>query len=590
MKNVLKESRAKILFILLLTFSALILGACAAQPERLWIKTPGWSRAQLLRNTRVGDPVQLAVDKDGNVYVFYIAATEDGPRIHIHAMDKDANTLWRVTLTEIELSIPSEPKLILNGEVLNLYWVMLDNVYRVQVDIHGEIVSPPEILSGNVTVETFDVARDRDGNIAVWFSQSEDQRGVFALEDGEFVPVDRAGIRADIQYDRNGVLHAVWARPSSDRNRQDFYYGAYPSGTFKPGIAEIGASPLISGTVIFEGPHLGLDLTHAYIFWSLTYLSGEEAGTAETLFTYFPIGHPEVASYEQNLTVPYSYDLHYDERDSDAPPTGERVNLEDGFIGGGRYITQVNPGPTVGEELVVAFHARLGYLLRKTQSQVSSVFLHDGDNQGYQELSFTSSFSSQPSIFSDEEGHLYLTWLEKGALPGWMVYFASTAPSLSNGLGGVTVDDVGRVSAEAVFGLLTGALLIPVAFIWIIPAMIVFVIVTRLLRSDEKVTDTKGLITLSLTLVALWVAKISVLPGMRKYIPFSAWIVFLPEWIRTPLLFGVPFLIAVVSLGLAWIISSREEAPTTYSIVIAYIIIDAILTMAIYGVLIYAAF
>jgi hypothetical protein len=589
-KNVLKESRAKILFILLLTFSALVLGACAAQPARRWIKTPGWSRAQLIGNTRVGDPVQLAVDKDGNVYVFYIAATEDGPRIHIHAMDKNANTLWGQTFTEIELSIPSEPKLILNGEVLNLYWVMLDRLYRVQVDKHGEIVSPPEILSGDVTVETYDVARDQDGNIAVWFSQSEDQRGVFALESGEILPVDRAGTRVDIQYDGNGVLHAVWARPSLDRNRQDFYYGAYPSGRFEPDFAKIAASPPIYGTVIFEGPHLGLDLTHAYIFWSLTYLSGEEAGTAETIYSYFPIGHPEVASYEQNLTVPYSYDLRYDERDSDAPPTGERVHLEDGFIGGGRYITQVNPGPTVGEELVVAFHARLGYLLRKTQSQVSSVFLQDGDNRGYQELSFTSSFSSQPSIFSDEEGHLYLTWLEKGALPGWMVYFASTAPSLSNGLGGVTVDDVGRVSAEAVFGFLTGALLIPVAFIWIIPAMIVFVIFSRLLRSDEKATDTRGLLTLGFTLVALWVAKISVLPGMRDYVPFSAWIVFLPEWIRTPLLLGVPFIIAVGSLVLAWIISSREEEPTTYRIVVAYIIIDAILTMAIYGVLIYAAF
>jgi hypothetical protein len=240
-------------------------------------------------------------------------------------------------------------------------------------------------------------------------------------------------------------LHAVWARPSLAGNRHDFYYGAYPSGTFEPGIAKIGAYPLIYGTVIFEGPHLGLDQNYAYIFWSLTYLSGEEAGTAETLYAYFPIGLPEEDSYEKNLTVPYSYDLVYEELDFDAPPTGERVHLGAGFIGGGRYITQVNPGPTVGEELVVAFHARLGYLLRKTQSQVSSVFLQDGDNRGYQELSFTSSFSSQPAIFSDEEGYLYFTWLEKGALPGWMVYFASTAPSMSEGLGGVTMDDVGRV-------------------------------------------------------------------------------------------------------------------------------------------------
>ena len=402
------KNTPKFLYLLLFLLFSLVLSACAVQPERLWIKTPGWSRALLMGNTRVGEPVQLAVDKEGSVYIFYIAATEEGPRLHIHVLDKDAHTLWRQTFTEIELSIASAPKLILDGEVLNLYWVMLDSLYRVQVDTHGEMVSSPEVLSGEQAVETYDVARAGDG-IAIWFAGPEDQSGIFALQDGEIVPVDPAGVRVDIQYDGNEALHVVWARPSLAGNRLDFYCGAYPSGTFEPGIAKIAASPLAFGTVIFEGPHLGLDRNHAYIFWSLTYLSGEEAGTAETLYSYFPIGLPEEASNEISLTVPYSYDLDYDELDSDDPPTGERVHLEDDFVGGGRYITQINPGPTVGEELVVAFHARLGYLLRKTQSQVSSIFLQDGDNRGYQELSFTSSFSSQPAIFSDEEGHLYLT-------------------------------------------------------------------------------------------------------------------------------------------------------------------------------------
>ncbi len=466
---------------------------------------------------------------------------------------------------------------------------MHDSLYRIQVDTDGDIVSSPEILSGEKAVEMYDVARAGD-EISVWYSGPEDQPGLNTLQDGKIVLVDRDGVRPDIEYDRNGTLHVVWVHLSPDGNRHDFYYGSYPSGIFEPGFAKITTSPLVSGTVIFEGPHLGLDRVHAYIFWSLTYLSGEQAGTAETLYSYFPMGHPEVVSSEIYLTVPYAHDLLYENPLSGAPPTGARLHLQDGFMGDGRYITQVNPGPTVGEELIVAFHARVGYLLRKTQSQVSSVFLKDGKNRGYQQLSFSSTFSSQPSIFSDEEGHLYFTWLEKGAQPGWMVYFASTAPSLIDGLSGITVDDIGRVSAEAVFGLLTGALLIPVAFIWIIPAMIVFVIFSRLLQSDEKVTDARGLVTVGFTLVALWIAKFGVLPGMLDYVPFSAWIVFLPEWIRSPLTLGVPFLIAIVSLGLARIISSREEEPTTYRMVVAYIIIDAILTMAIYGVLIYAAF
>ena len=71
------KNTAKFLYLFLFLLFSLVLSACDSQPERLWIKTPGWSRAQLMGNTRVGDPVQLAVDKGGNVYLFYIAATED---------------------------------------------------------------------------------------------------------------------------------------------------------------------------------------------------------------------------------------------------------------------------------------------------------------------------------------------------------------------------------------------------------------------------------------------------------------------------------------------------------------------------------
>ena len=60
-----------------LLFLAAVLTACAGQPEHLWLKAPGWSRAQLVGNTRVGDPVPITYDDQGQLYIFLISARAD---------------------------------------------------------------------------------------------------------------------------------------------------------------------------------------------------------------------------------------------------------------------------------------------------------------------------------------------------------------------------------------------------------------------------------------------------------------------------------------------------------------------------------
>ena len=53
--------------------------------------------------------------------------------------------------------------------------------------------------------------------------------------------------------------------------------------------------------------------------------------------------------------------------------------------------------------------------------------------------------------------------------------------------------------------------------------------------------------------------------------------------------FGIPVLIALLSLlGAAWLTPKDDESPLL-KFIIFYIVLDGLLTMAVYGVLIYAA-
>jgi hypothetical protein len=121
----------------------------------------------------------------------------------------------------------------------------------------------------------------------------------------------------------------------------------------------------------------------------------------------------------------------------------------------------------------VAFHTRLAYLRRKEQGQVSAVYFQAGAPVTYQQITFTPASSGFPAILSDQGDQLYITWLESGAESGYDVYFSSTAPDIRKALGSLTWDDVGRLGPEVVFGLLGGAVLVPLALAWVVAPLIV---------------------------------------------------------------------------------------------------------------------
>jgi hypothetical protein len=290
------------------------------------------------------------------------------------------------------------------------------------------------------------------------------------------------------------------------------------------------------------------------------------------------------------LLIPYTYRLEYQAPPQAGLKAGPRVFLGSEPYGANAYITELAVDPALAPELAVAFHTQLEYLRRKEKGQVSALFFRNGAPLAYQQISFTPANSGFPAILSDEAGQLYITWLESGAPSGYDVYFASTAPDIRGALSGITWDDFGRLGAETLFGLLGGAVLLPLAMVWIPAPMVVLGLTSVLRRQDDSLTNFGVIVSLTLALVTFWVSKLVFMPGITEYVPFSVWVPFLPPALNLPLRLGVPILIAGLALVTAWRHTYGRDRPATFFFLLIYAVVDSVLTMAVYGTIFYGAY
>ncbi len=570
-----------------LPFAMLVLCACESLPARLWPQAPGWSRAQLIGVTRVQDPIPMALEPSGRIYLFSFVTPDDSTYPHITALDRQANPVWEQTYREIPLRGARHPKLVWDGTQLQLFWTVQGDLHHATASRHGDLLDH-HVFDLDLQVNTIDVAVNSQGLVSVWLAGPRENPGLYALDLNleDLTLIDPLGVRPSLQYDAEGTLHAAWAQWLAGENDVPIRYGAFPGGRYSPGTEATVVVPRFSGTTSLFGPMLGLDRKQAYIFWSTTTISGLEAGKVEAKFVHFPAGEPSIGTEDNILRVPSGYTLDYQEVESTLE-SGPRVELITAPELAGTAITEISPNSAPADELVVAVLARLSYPMRKTRPQISAVYFHEGIADAYQELSFTPTSSSSPTILSDAQGRLYVNWLERADAGGWGVYFSSTASDLREALSGLDSADVARLTTETMFGLASGALLLPISLAWAVPALIVLVLTARLRRFEDDLEGTGAFLGLALALLVLWVIKLAILPSIQSYIPFSAWIPIIPPWLDIPLRIGVPIFIVVISAFVAWryLVSKRDGSP--YKFIVIYAVVDGVLTMAIYGLFIY---
>jgi hypothetical protein len=342
---------------------------------------------------------------------------------------------------------------------------------------------------------------------------------------------------------------------------------------------------------VLQGPVLAAGRDQGYIFWSVIQRTGMSAGSARSNYVVFELDGPVESEEELILRLPTEYRLSYQPASQAQFMAGERVLLPAEGSGISGYLADLSAVSSPAGEVALAASIRSIYLRNKNEIQVAAAFLRQGQAREYQLLSFTQAGSVSPSITSGPGGSLYLTWKEKGEVPGFLVYLASTNEAMVQELARWGSEDVSRTAADTAFGMLTGILIAPIATLISLVVPLLIVGLTAFVRGeDERLFDRGTVISLGLALVAYWVGKIGVLPTIGEYVPFSAWIPIIPQWLATPLRLGVPVLIGVAGFFGAWFFTYRREVRSPIYFILIYAGIDGLLTGAIYGLHFYAAF
>jgi hypothetical protein len=557
--------------------------------DRLWTEAPGWSRAQKVTQTGLVDPTSLTLDNDGNLYLVVATGDRDSLRPSIVALDRSANRIWETEITT-EANRIDNPSLLWDGDQLQAFWIADGSLFGAVLDKDGQIVGDLQLLSGPYRVDTYAVARRADRALSIWFAGPRHEPGLYTLPvgdpQGQAELVDDLGTRPAIKFDQEGTLHVSWVENPSGSSSARIIYGSYPLGEYSAGLAqEIRNEPLALSSV-FAGPFIELDGKSIYVLWSEEVRTGPAAGQATTQYLTFPVDQLDQLVGPFQVTVPSDPGLEHAFVPEVGFEAGPRIMLEPGTYPAASGLNRINTNGNLANEAVFASESRIDYLFNKTAPQIGLSYFQDGFPSGYQLINFTSTGSTSPSIMSDEDGRLYLTWLERES-DVFDVYLTSTAEDIKDNLNSLTLTDARQLLGETVFGLLIGALIGPIAMvIWLLIPLAVLLLTSPLRKENQSLRSPGTIISLGLTVLTYLLVKFFTLPGIREYVPFSAWLP-LPSWIGLPLQILVPLAITIISLLAAWNFTYRRQNNAPMYFILIFAAADSVMTMAVYGVLIF---
>ena len=582
----------------LLLTTLFLLTSCSGPDEHIWLKTPGWSRAAFLGNTAINDPVPMATDSDGNFYFALFSADSVGEEktLNVVARDGSGNPLWTKALDEISFHRPDSPQIVWEADSLHIFWMEGKALYSLVLDQDAQILSEPKLLSADIVVGSYSLAVDSSGGHTLWLSGPRENTGVYALSSldgtGDLLPVDPEGMRAQLRYDQDDNLHATWLQYPLGYGRSQILYAFYPAGSeissIRPqAVYELSVGPSNS----LDGPALGIDEDTAYLFWAVIVRTGLDAGAVQTAYLHFPLGEPAQASKPAKIVVPSDYSFEYEPFARESLLAGDRVLLENAVGFRTHELKEFVPTTLQAGELGMIFRAQNQYLWRKVRDQVDVVYFDAGQATSYQPLTFTPALSTSPNLYNDSDGYLYGTWLEKIETDFYAVYFASTAPAIEETFNQSSGRELGRIFAQASFGMLVGTLMAPIAagVLVIAPLGILFLFAPFRKKGSLRVQNVFSIISLLFAIAAFWVGKFAVFPAMLDYVPFSAWVPEIAPLLSEILRYGVPVLTALIAFFVAWFYTYRQSNKSTLYFILIYVGVDSLITAAIYAVLIYGA-
>lgn len=569
----------------LVILAAIILSGCAETPERLWLKAPGWSRAEHVGDTATGDAPVFALTPNG-VAAFLEVGNRAGRYFpEATAIDRKGQPVWEKSFASISMARPDAPSVHWAHNAFQLFWISNKSLYHAELDpTNGEMAEAPQKLSGEHSVQSYSVAIDQQGRLVVWYAGPRSNPGLYRLPaddlNAEPVLVDGMGVTPMLRYDASGTLHAVWAHHPMGETGVTFFYSATDSDAVTLDDAQIVVRTKSAMGSVFTGPIMGINATDVYLFWTIEVRTGLAAGSVDTRYSYFPLGRPQDASAATQLFVPADYHLPYQGWLDEGFHAGKRSPLAPPLTS---KITQLYANSAPGPELVTIQRELVAYTMRDTRFQTGALFFRDGHPDGYQLFSFTGGNSSAPYITNDADGYLYAAWLERGSGEGFRIVYASTHPEMVSAQRKLSSQDYLSLLVQTLFGLLSGAILLPFSLMWIIAPVILYAITFPLRRSDNELRSPGTLISLGIAIAGFWIIKLIMIGGIASYVPFSAWIPIIPGWMTIPLQLGVPLFTFLFGLWIAWYYTYHRQTYSSLLFLIIYLAVDSVISTAIYG-------
>jgi len=584
-KSKIKGKRHLLVLFMLVIF---LLSGCgdAGQKAR---KPPGDFSRGLPLSAEAVSPPAAAVSPDGDL-IRVVIPTRVGDSTPIFSyiqIDQEG----RIVLNQaLELSLAPyirSPKVVEIGEDLHLVWAAREStkqgweLWHAIINPEAQVTSAPQLISdGTERVSQFEISGGYNGDLVVVWEDSQSfsihltriSEGGTIISEPEMV-ITQGELPALIGDE--DALHIAWMQGDV------LLYEQINSKTSFPleGV-ELTKIQVAVGNRL-DGPVIGVTNNHVFLFWSILRQVGLEAGTAITESLVFPRGEPSqtqrglipIFPVSEDFLLPYQGSLSL----SQVIPAPPEDYMSTDFI--------LNPSTLVSPSngvLAVAVSATQDIRL-DSHIQIAVGIFEGGVYQGYTVGTRTTEISQNPFIALDADGNLHLIWQEGSS--GNRIYYATTSPEAKGRLDRVGLADIPNLILSGGLEALTGIMLFPFAFPWMAIGLVIM-IVLRLARNDEDVTQPLSKALLALALLSYQVSKLLFLPDMLVYIPFSAWLD-IPEGVGMFLRVAVPIIIIILGVGAAeWRRRRRGDSPTSsLGYYVTVVIIDTLLTLSVYGVI-----
>ena len=332
-----------------------------------------------------------------------------------------------------------------------------------------------------------------------------------------------------------------------------------------------------------DGPVIGVDQDNVYLFWSVLRQVGLEAGTAITEYLVIKEddlsrlyrGVIPILPVSEDLLAPYQGPLGL----SHLVPAPPEEYMTTDYVLNPQTLAKPGPGAQV-----VAVSATQAMRL-DAYTQIALCVFESDYYQGCTIGTRTTEISQNPIIAADDGGNLHLIWQEGHS--GKRIYYATTLPEAKARLNRVALEDLPTLFLAGGMEAVTGILLFPFAFPWMAIGFVIM-IVLRLARNDEDITQRLSQILLVFALLAYQISKLLFLPDILIYVPFSAW-VDIPDGVGKVLKVLVP--LTIIGLGIImaeWRRRRKIQNDSPMSSLGYYmtaVIVDTVLTLSIYGVI-----